>query len=735
MRTRFFVLTAALLVASAPAWAQEPRPTPRPEAPAVAKPAAADILGGPIQKGTFEVGLVGSDIDGDPARFQRYRDLRNGASADLFRYTRDEGRWFLDLGGDHIGRRDQRYFVTAAQPGKVKASFVWDQVPLYFSNDTKSLFQYQGDGVFRIDDSIQRGIETKQFTLASVVGQATPFTTRNRRDTAAFGLVYTARPDLDVKFNLKSFTKDGNMPWGATLGFNNATEIALPIDTRTTDVNTAIEWGSERGNFSVGYLGSWYNNHIQTIVWDNPIKITDSTYGSAYAPGDGTSQGRMSIWPSNTMHTVTAAGSLKLPARSRAAAFLSIGSMNQNEPLLPYTINTAIPEIHLDRTTADAEARTLATNLTFTSRPNRYFRLNARYRFYDFDNRTPHFEVHEYVRFDQVIEEFDPSGVGKTGPEPYSIKRQNLDLDASFTGLQFATVRLGYGRAQADRTYRIFEETVENTVRLSVDSVGNQYVTLRARYEHGRRDGNGFDVHPLLLAAEQPGMRHFDIATRDRDRITAIVTVTPVAVLGLNFSLAAGKDDYDESEFGLRDNDHRNYTVGFDLVPSDQVNFNFAYGREKYTALQWTRNAAPGVQFTDPSRNWNIDSEDAVNSVNAALDLAKVFPKTDLRLAYDYSKSKATYVYGLVANSPLAVPEQLPPVRNELQRATVDARYFVTEKLALGVGYWFDKYAVQDFALNNPRIAANTLSGSNLIGYMYRPYTANTGWLRLMYLW
>ncbi len=720
MRIRLFALTAALLLASAPAWAQDVRPAPT---------SAVDILGGTIQKGEIEIGLLGSDIDGDAARFQRYRDLRNGAAADRFRFTRDDGRLFLDLGADHVGRRDQRYFATFSQPGKLKASFRWDQVPLFFSGDTRSLFTYQGNGVFLVDDAIQRGIETKQFTLASVVGQATPFTTRSRRDTASFDLVYSARPDLDVKVNLKSFARDGNMPWGATLGFSNATEIALPIDTRTTDLSTSLEWGGDRGNFSVAYLGSWFDNHVQTVTWDNPIKITDSTYASAYSPGDGTSKGRMSIFPSNTMHTVSAAGSVKLPGRSRAAAFFSVGSMNQNEPLLPHTINTAIPEIHLERSTAEATANTVATNLSFSARPNRRVRLDARYRLYDFDYGTPHFDVTEYVRFDQVVEE------SEGGPEPLNIRRQDLTFDASFTGSRFATLKLGYGRAQADRTDRIFAKTVDNTLRLSVDSTGNQYVTLRAKYEHVRRDGSGFDERPLEHAGEQPGMRHFDVASRDRDRVTAIVVVTPASILGLNLSVAAGKDDYGESEFGLRDNSNRAFTAGFDVTPSDKVGFSASIGRETFSALQRTRNASPGVQFNDPTRNWSIDSGDEVNSLNASLDLLKALPNVDLRLGYDYSKSKATYVYGVVANSPLPTPEQLPPVKNELQRATVDARYFVTTRLALGFGYWFDKYDVDDYALNNPRIATNTLTGSLLIGYMYRPYTANTGWLRLMYLW
>ena len=730
MRTRHSVLIAALLLASAPAYAQQAQQAApvQPASPA-AKP-STDILGGIVQKGEFEIGVVGSSVDGDEARFQRYRDLRNGPAADRFRFTRDEGTLFIKVGADHIGRRDQRYSFNIARPGKLKASFTYDQIPLFLSNDTALLFSDQGNGVFLIDDAIQQGIQNKQLTLLGVAGQAKPFTMKSRRDTAAVNLLYSATRELDLKFNLKTFTREGSQPWGASLGFSNDIELPLPLDSRTTDVNTSLEWTNQQASFSAGYLGSWYDNKIQTLRWDNPIKFTDSTYSSAYSPGDGTSLGQMAIFPSNSMNAVFGSGSVKLPARSSASAYVSVGSMNQNQPLLPFTVNTAIPALHLDRTTAEAQGRMVSTNLAFTSRPSQIVWLNARYRYYDLNDRTPTFDGVEYVRFDQVVEE---EGGHR---EPFSIKRQNFDVDASFTPVGYTAFKIGYGRAQGDRTSRIFGKTVENTLRASVDTTGNQYVSLRTTYEHSARRGHDFEPEILVEAAEQPGMRHFDIASRDRDRVVAIATLTPVSQLGLNFSVGAGKDTYGETVFGLRDNKNRLLSAGFDVVPSDKVTFSLEYGFEKFTALQISRSASPDPsQFDDPRRNWTDDSADKTHSINGSLDLVRVFPNTDVRLGYDYSKSRATYVYSLAANTVLAAVSQLPAVRHEQQRATIDAQHFVTKRVAVGFVYWFDKYTVDDFALNGAAVRARAVPGSLFLGYMYRPYKANTGWFKVSYLW
>ena len=106
-----------------------------------------------------------------------------------------------------------------------------------------------------------------------------------------------------------------------------------------------------------------------------------------------------------------------------------------------------------------------------------------------------------------------------------------------------------------------------------------------------------------------------------------------------------------------------------------------------------------------------------------------------MRVGYDYVRSSAQYLYILAPASTLTPPQPLPPVLNRLQRATADVRYTLSRRLAVGVGYWFDTYDVQDFAfspgtLNSPLIPAFV----NLM-YRWRPFNAHTGFIRLMYSW
>ncbi len=118
--------------------------------------------------------------------------------------------------------------------------------------------------------------------------------------------------------------------------------------------------------------------------------------------------------------------------------------------------------------------------------------------------------------------------------------------------------------------------------------------------------------------------------------------------------------------------------------------------------------------------------------------LIKLLRKTDIKFAYDYSRAESTYVYGLTPDTVLPAPVQLSPVVNELQRGTIDARYFVNRRIVVGLAYWYDKYRVDDFALSPVASLAQPATGAPtlmLLGYFYRPYTANTVMGRLTVLW
>jgi MtrB/PioB family decaheme-associated outer membrane protein len=701
-----------------PAGAQTSQPTAKPE---------TAVMPGTLDVATLDFGVQLTGTAEDPARYHRYRDLRSGPLVNLFRFERQRDTWGVSASAERVGFRDQRYSASVDWFGKLGVSFDFDGVPEYLSRQAATLYTADVPGVLRLDDALQAAVQGGA-NYQTFAGAARPFELRTQRNTSAVRLWYLPTEALDLRVGYRSSTRSGNQPFGGSFGLSFTTELPAPTEDRTDELSATAEWSNGRAMARVGYDGSWYRNDVPSLTWDNPNRLTDQV--STAQTGIGGAQGRMARWPDSTAHTVSAMGTLNLSKRTRAHGYVSLGTWIQDERLLPFTINTAIPTIALDRQTADAEARVLSMNWGVNSRPHRDWWLTARVRYYDFDNRTPHFAVPNFVRVDQTV---SPSAVGES--EPFEYTRNFLDLDASYTGLRHLNLRAGYGRQHDDRAFRFFEKTTEHTVRFSADSTDLSWASARLLVERSKRTGEGLDEEVFGDIDEQVSLRQFDISDRDRTRVSAIFQVTPMSMLGISATIGTGRDTRPDAYFGVQHLDNNFFAVGVDAVPRDDMSFGVEYGFETYDSLQRSRQANPGVQFDDPTRDWQADADEKVHTFTASMDLSAIAPNTALRAAYNASRSRARYLYVLPPNTTLAAPQQLTPVRNDIQELTLDLRYTLSQRNAVALGYWFDHYDVQDFALSPDTIGDRFYPTIMMLGYMWKPYTIHTVSARYIYQW
>ena len=318
MRNRLSTMVAALLLISAGALAQDKNPQGAPQQD-VPKQTTAATSEFPLTN-QVDFGVRGTIFaeGSDQSRFQRYQDLRDGGTIDRIRWGRTTDRYLLKLEGDHLGYRDQRLAGAYNNYGKVKAAFEWNQIPIYYSDTTRSLYTETAPGVLSINNTIRTALQNKTTTLVSAVGQASPFELRSRRDIANVSLIYSATPSVDFKILVKNTDREGAQPWAGSFGIGGTpatVELAVPIDHRTTELGTALEFGNSRGFAKIAYDGSFFRNNITTLTWDNPVRVSDA---AAAAGASAPNVGRESLWPNSNMNTASVSGGLNLPGRSRA---------------------------------------------------------------------------------------------------------------------------------------------------------------------------------------------------------------------------------------------------------------------------------------------------------------------------------------------------------------------------------------------------------------------------------
>jgi hypothetical protein len=287
---------------------------------------------------------------------------------------------------------------------------------------------------------------------------------------------------------------------------------------------------------------------------------------------------------------------------------------------------------------------------------------------------------------------------------------------------------------------------------------------VRGVYENTRRAGNGFSESALEDGGFQSGVRFFDEADMRRDKGMLILQVTPVELMSVGMTVAAGKDRYTGAghDFGLLDNNNASYNLTLDFFPTAKLTLGGNYGYEKFSTLQKSRNANPlsGVagayeSWLDPNRDWNLDNDETIRNAGVYAELPEAFRNTNIKLSFDHSSSDNAYVFSgpriqeLLTNSALTPTdnqkpcptgytscfEQLPAITNNWNVVKADVTHMFSQKLGAGVSYWYEKLDITDYSATNlsngsPRIDP---LGAITTGYGNRPYKGQTGMLRLIY--
>ena len=109
-------------------------PTQTPAQPAAASPAAADETSRSLFDLTDRELFIGgrvTSLDGDPARFQRYQDLRDGLLFSGLRYSfaPPDGAYTFRARANNVGWRDQEYFGDYNRAGRLSVAGSYQQIP------------------------------------------------------------------------------------------------------------------------------------------------------------------------------------------------------------------------------------------------------------------------------------------------------------------------------------------------------------------------------------------------------------------------------------------------------------------------------------------------------------------------------------------------------------------------------------------------------------------------------
>ena len=440
----------------------------------------------------------------------------------------------------------------------------------------------------------------------------------------------------------------------------------------------------------------------------------------------------MSLWPSNSAQTISFGGYTKLAHKTQVTGFFSYGLWSNNEPLQPFTINSALPTIALPRATADAEAHVFSTNVNLTSHPTTDWRFSARFRNYTYANHTPATSITQYVAYDSSVST-TPTG----GPDLYAHDRTNFDADATWSKLNPLALTVGYTHNANGYDARTFKSSGEDVFRVSADAVGTNWATFRAhiRGQQPHRIGSGREVADRHRRA--PGDAVLRPGRPDEKQLHRTGRHRPVGPLDVQcVGRGPARRLQRHRASGCRARTRARSRSAADYHVPNGLGAGVTYNLERYAGLQQSHEGdSSDAQFNDPLRNWTADSTETVHYFSIYATPPRIGRNTEVRFSYDISNATGHYLYAIPAGSPITAPNQLPDVFNKLQQLHIDARHRITKNLAGTFSYLYEPLKIYDFAFD-PSVVNGIVQPSSLVmGYVYRPYTANSFVFGLRYLW
>lgn len=692
---------------------------------AVPAPVWAQVeLGGYTLGGDVEVGwryFIERPSASERTKFEEYRDIPPGPFLEglRLRLLGPDDRTFGEFLAREAGEEDQNYLLRGGLLGTFSGEFEWDQLRHVYSKTGRTLLNETGDGVLELDDSIQT-----QFPATPAAGRLDFINARagridleQRWDTARLGFKLTPTPEWDITAEWTRIHKEGRRPYGLQFGTpgGNFMEAWEPIDHTIHDLRVAVGFSRPTWQVQGSYQFSLFSNDIDVLVVDNPLRVTDDAAA-------GPTRGRVDLAPNNVAHTVSLTGAVNLPLRTRIVGTASYGLRLQNDAFIPHTINSAIagnPLLTLPADDLDGDVRTLLGNVQLTSRPIQNVSVTARYRYYDYDNKTPVLTFPARVRTDQTLI------VGTIHNHPYEYTKQNASADVGWRIISPVSLKGGYEweRWQRDTQLREVAVTDEHGPRASLDLTPTDWLLVRTSYRHSWREGTDYRQ---VSSDQLPLLRKYDMADRTRDRADLLVQVTPVDPLTFSATASVRQDNYDNSLYGLQDDE--SWSAGLDVnwALTDRIALFAGYMHEEFDTRLQSRSRTGAVDSA--ANDWVARNHDRVNTFMLGVDAGLIPERLTLRLSYNFSHATSEMDASTRSTPTLAAAAaatNFPEIRESIHLLEATLRYQFAKNWHAGLRYGFELFDQKDFRRDQMQTSMPASPNDIYLGLRTPDYTAH----------
>ena len=300
--------------------------------------------------------------------------------------------------------------------------------------------------------------------------------------------------------------------------------------------------------------------------------------------------------------------------------------------------------------------------------------------------------------------------------QPFDVTQDRFKLSGDWRGAGSVKASLGLDHDNRQRNYQEVVDTRETTLWARIGVQPRENLSLALKLAHAQRDPSVYGTSVWIDSPQNPLLRKFNLAERQRDSagLRADLTVSEKVSLGLALDVA--NDDYGLSAIGLTDARSANLGVDLSVALSERTQLQlFAQGER-------IRSQQAGSQ-TFAAADWRARTTDRVEVLGLGIKHAAIVDKLDIGADIAFTRSKSDVAVDNGVGGP-----QFPRASSALDSIKLFATYKLRDNLWLAGSFWYEEYSAQDWHLDGVLPA----TVSSLLAFGEQPPRYRVNVLRLV---
>ncbi|MBI4615348.1 MAG: MtrB/PioB family outer membrane beta-barrel protein [Planctomycetes bacterium] len=655
-------------------------------------------------------------------KFLEYRDVPRYGSVDRLEFgnrKRSTDEYYFRIKGKDVGQKDEHVDFEAGHYGTFDLDVTWDRLPHRFGTGGSTLYRGLGSGRLTINDQIQTDLQAtsaanQSSQLLRYLDQSQDLGIDNamlQSDRVGALLEWYQFDPVRLTVDVDLERRDGIRPMGASFGHGRDTvELLEPIDYWTFNTRGAVSYAQGPFDAEAFYRFGFFHTGEESLTFDNPLRITD-TVGIA-----GT--GRVSLYSDNTTQEFGLKAGYNITKEMRLAGNANWAIDQSDVEVLPYTSNLAFVR---GAGTGPLSNRAPYDLYNAANLPDRNFDGQVLTQSYDLSLAGHVVDPVEYKLYGRYFVKNDlreqmtfPGRIrldAQWDTLPVRWKNDHYDYSKGQGGLEttfhlpwiLSRLKPAYELTLVRRQNRAADRTIENAVKLDLETDWNQYIATDVGAGFSSRDARRWEELTDRPPTNLRWMRRYDEASRNRYDFHVNTSLTPVSWFSSNLGYRFQHDDFD-ARFGVNDMEWQEISVEGTVHANPDVDINIFYVHDRYDTFQeareWRAGAGPFF-FTDPdsalgslkdsNSNWTALTKERVHTIGLS-PTWRFLPQWGVTGSYGFSWNE-TRIDLASTNSGRLVDDYNPYEPTDLRKADDSLRHSLNLELDYEQNEWVEFYA------------------------------------------